>query len=74
VTRALARFACGTLAVVLAIGATSGAAASGATTANAKQVAQAGVLRRSDFPTGWEQSPRESSSDKELDGPRRQDR
>ena len=61
-TRALARFACGTLAVALAIGATSGAAAS-----NAKTVAQAGVLRLSDFPTGWKQSRRASSSDKELD-------
>lgn len=64
---ALARFARGTLVVALVIGATSGAAASGATTANAKQVAQAGLLRLSDFPTGWKQSPRESSSDKELD-------
>lgn len=65
--RAVARLACGALAVALAIGASSGAAASGATRSDAKQVAQAGVLRISDFPTGWSQTARASSSDDELD-------
>jgi hypothetical protein len=66
VTRAFARFACGTLVAVLAVGASAGAAASAATS-SPTQVAQAGVLRRSDFPAGWKQSPRQSSSDNELD-------
>lgn len=64
--RTVARFACGTLVAVLAVGASAAAGVS-ATGANAKEVAQAGVLQLSDFPTGWEQSPRESSSDDELD-------
>jgi hypothetical protein len=66
VTRALARLACGALVAMLAVGGSAGATAAAATS-NPKDVARAGVLRRSDFPAGWEQHPRQSSSDNELD-------
>jgi hypothetical protein len=65
VTRVPARFACGALAAVLALGASAGAAS--AATSGPAQVARAGVLRRSDFPAGWKQNPRPSSTDDELD-------
>ncbi len=32
-----------------------------------REIAQAGVLRLADFPTGWQQRPRGSTTDKEMD-------
>jgi hypothetical protein len=58
--------ACGALVAVVAAGASAGPFAFAATSSPA-QVAQAGVLRRSDFPAAWKQAPRRASADDELD-------
>jgi hypothetical protein len=60
------RLALGALVVTLVVGGLAGAGAA-ADGQNPQQVARAGVLRGSDFPTGWKQSPRNSSAESGLD-------
>jgi hypothetical protein len=72
VSRALGpRFASATLVVgltvlVAVVGASTAAVADTAG-ASDREIAQAGVLRLADFPTGWQQSPRGSTTDEEMD-------
>ncbi len=62
VNRALARVAVGAL---VALGASAGAATAAAPSTQ-QEIAKAGVLRISDFPTDWKQSKRAASADDAL--------
>jgi hypothetical protein len=62
----LARFLGGVIVVALAVGASAGVGAA-ASTSGGQQIAHAGVVQLSDFPTGWQQSARGSTSDAQLD-------